>query len=217
MNKVVVIDYGMSNLKSVQRAIEKVGAKPILSSSYSEIVNADRLILPGVGAFESGMSGLENAGLTEAIYDFVKTGNPLLGICLGMQMLLDYSEENGIHNGLGLISGKVVKIPAGDNNEYSRKIPHIGWAELLKPKNINWKDSCLENTNSESYFYFVHSFMAHTEEKEHVLAHCNDEGLLVNAVIKKDNVTGLQFHPEKSGETGLRLLSQFMDIPPLSL
>jgi glutamine amidotransferase len=130
MSNVVIIDYGMSNLRSVQRGLEKVGAKVTLSSTYSDITKADHLVLPGVGAFEAGMNGLKNVGLVEAIYDFVKTGNSLLGICLGMQMLLDYSEENGNHQGLGLIAGSVKKIPEGVKEEGGRKIPHIGWATL---------------------------------------------------------------------------------------
>jgi len=212
MSNVVIVDYGMSNLRSVQRGLEKVGAKVTLSSTYSDITKADHLVLPGVGAFEAGMNGLNNAGLLEAIYDFVKTGNSLLGICLGMQMLLDYSEENGNHQGLGLIAGSVKKIPEGVKEEGGRKIPHIGWATLQRPKNIDWNGSCLEKIQSSDFFYFVHSYMAVTENKEHLLAQCEDEGMLVAAAIKKDNVTGLQFHPEKSGEIGLKVLNEFMSL-----
>lgn len=212
MNDVVIVDYGMSNLRSVQRGFEKVGAKVTLSSDYSDIAKADRLVLPGVGAFESGMNGLKDSNLIEAIQDFVKTGNSLLGICLGMQMLLDYSEENGIHQGLGLISGSVQKIPVGASKERSRKIPFIGWTALQKPQGIDWKNSCLEQTQIGDFFYFVHSYMAVTENKEHLLAQCEDDGLLVTAAIKKDNVTGLQFHPEKSGEIGLSVLNKFMSL-----
>jgi imidazole glycerol-phosphate synthase subunit HisH len=212
MNNVVIVDYGMSNLRSVQRGFEKVGAKVTLSSNYSDVATADRLVLPGVGAFESGMNGLKDLNLVEAIHDFVKTGNSLLGICLGMQMFLDYSEENGNHKGLGLISGGVKKIPVGDSKENSRKIPHIGWAALQKPQKIHWNDSCLEKIQTGGFFYFVHSYMAVTENKEDLLAQCEDEGLLVAAAIKKDNVTGLQFHPEKSGEIGLRVLNKFISL-----
>jgi glutamine amidotransferase len=212
MSNVVIVDYGMSNLRSVQRGLEKVGAKVTLSSTYSDIAKADRLVLPGVGAFESGMNGLKNSNLVEAIYDFVKTGNSLLGICLGMQMLLDYSEENGNHQGLGLISGSVKKIPGGVKEEGGRKIPHIGWTALQQPQKIDWNGSCLEKIQTGDFFYFVHSYMAITENKEHILAQCEDEGLLVAAAIKKDNVTGLQFHPEKSGEIGLRVLNEFMSL-----
>lgn len=212
MNNVVVVDYGMSNLKSVQSGFEKVGARVTLSSTYSEIAKADRLILPGVGAFESGMQGLKVSNLEEAIKDFVKTGKPLLGICLGMQMLLDYSEENGIHQGLGLISGSVKKIPLGAGMERNRKIPYIGWTALHKPPEIDWDGSCLEKIQTVDFFYFVHSYMAVPENKQHLLAQCEDDGLLVTAAIKKDNVTGLQFHPEKSGKIGLKVLSNFISL-----
>ena len=210
MPDVMVLDYGMSNLRSVQRGLEKVGAKVTLSSNYSDIAKADRLVLPGVGAFEAGMNGLKNTGLEDAIFNFVKTGNPLLGICLGMQMLLDYSEENGTHKGLGLIPGCVKKIPEGVKEEGGRKIPHIGWTELQRPKKIDWNSTCLDKIKTGDFFYFVHSYMAVVKNKEHLLAQCEDEGLLVAAAIKKDNVTGLQFHPEKSGEVGLRILNDFI-------
>lgn len=212
MNNVVIVDYGMSNLRSVQRGFEKVGANVTLSSHYSDIAKADRLVLPGVGAFESGMNGLKNLNLVEAIQDFVKTGNFMLGICLGMQMLLDYSEENGMHQGLGLISGGVKKIPVGANKERIRKVPHIGWAALQNSQEIGWNESCLEKTQTGDFFYFVHSYMAVPQNKEHLLAQCEDDGLLVAAAIKKDNVTGLQFHPEKSGEMGLMVLNKFMSL-----
>jgi len=211
MSNVVIIDYGMSNLRSVQRGFEKVGAKVTLSSNYSEIAKADRLVLPGVGAFEDGMNGLRNAGLLEAIYDFVQTGNALLGICLGMQMLLGYSEENGNHKGLELIPGNVQKIPQ-DTNGVVIKIPHIGWATLQQPNKIDWNGSCLEEIQVNDSFYFIHSYMSVTGNKEHLLAQYEDEGLLVTAAIKKDNVIGLQFHPEKSGEVGLRVLKNFISL-----
>ena len=211
MSSVVIIDYGMSNLRSVQRGFEKVGAKAILSSNYSEIAKADRLVLPGVGAFEDGMNGLRNAGLLEAIYDFVQTGNSLLGICLGMQMLLDCSEENGNHNGLKLIPGNVEKIPQ-DTNGVFRKIPYIGWATLKQPNKIDWNGSCLDEIQVNDSLYFIHSYMSVPGNKEHLFAQYEDEGLLVPAVIKKDNVIGLQFHPEKSGEVGLRVLKNFISL-----
>tara|TARA_B100000795_G_C22774574_1_gene429408 strand:+ start:1173 stop:1811 length:639 start_codon:yes stop_codon:yes gene_type:complete len=212
MSNVVVIDYGMSNLRSVQKGLEKVGAKVTLSSNESVIAKADHLILPGVGAFESGMNGLKDAGLVGVISDYVKTGNHLLGICLGMQMLLDFSEENGSYQGLGLIPGCVKKIPESNKEQVDRKIPHIGWASIKQPKIIDWNGSCLNKIQSNDFFYFVHSYMAVTESQKYMLAHCEDDGLLLTAAIKKDNVTGLQFHPEKSGEAGLKILKEFISL-----
>jgi imidazole glycerol-phosphate synthase subunit HisH len=210
MKSVVVIDYGMGNLKSVQRGLEKVGASVILSSDPMVIANAGRLVLPGVGAFEDGMKGLRDAGVIDAINDFVKTGNELLGICLGMQMLLDQSEEHGNHDGLGLIPGDVKEIPKIYHSDFIRKIPHIGWVGIEPSSYQDWKGSCLEGIEPGEYFYFVHSFMAVTEKKENLLAQCEDERVAVSAAIKKDNVTGLQFHPEKSGGVGLKILDRFM-------
>ena len=212
MKNVVIVDYGMGNLKSVQRGLEKVGASVILSSDPTTIANAGRLILPGVGAFEDGMKGLENAGVLESINDFVRMGNPLLGICLGMQMLLSKSEEHGVHKGLNFISGNVKKIPTNHHGNFVRKTPHIGWTKIEQSSYQEWKGSCLEEIKMEEYFYFVHSFMTVTENKEDILAQCKDEGLLVSAAIKRDNITGLQFHPEKSGEAGLKILNKFISL-----
>ena len=212
MKNVVIIDYGAGNLKSVQRGLERVGASVTLTSDPTVIASAGRLILPGVGAFKDGMNGLENAGVLDSVNDFIRTGNPLLGICLGMQMLLDKSEEYGIHKGLGFISGDVKKIPENYHGNFARKIPHIGWSEIEKPHCQEWKGSCLEEIREGEYFYFVHSFMAVTKSEESILAQCKDEGLLVSAAIKKDNITGLQFHPEKSGNAGLKILNKFINL-----
>ena len=141
---VVVIDYGMGNLKSVQRGLEKVGANVIISSQADEIVNADRLLLPGVGAFKEGMTELTKQGVIEAIHTFVNSGKPLLGICLGMQMFLDSSEEHGAHAGFGLIPGHVQAIPQFENEQLQRKIPHIGWTNLIAHDEYSgWSNTCL--------------------------------------------------------------------------
>ena len=150
------------------------------------------------------------SGVLGAINDFVKTGNELLGICLGMQMLLDQSEEYGDHDGLGLISGDVKKIPKSYHGDFVRKIPHIGWIGIEPSSYQDWKGSCLEGVEPGEYFYFVHSFMAVPKNMENLLAQCVDEGAVVSAAIKKDNVTGLQFHPEKSGGVGLKILDRFV-------
>ncbi len=209
MNDVVIVDYGIGNIKSIQRGLEQVGSSVILSSDPLIISNASRLVLPGVGAFKDGMKGLQDLELDSAIHKFVKKGNPLLGICLGMQMLLDQSEEHGVYAGLGLIPGNVKIIPE-DNGVFRRKIPHIGWTQIQSSGFQNWKGSCLENVQAGEYFYFVHSFMAMPEKKEYLLAQCEDEGFLIAAAIKRDNITGLQFHPEKSGVAGLDILYKFV-------
>ncbi|MBF0231438.1 MAG: imidazole glycerol phosphate synthase subunit HisH [Desulfamplus sp.] len=211
MKEVVVIDYGMGNLKSVQRGLEKVGATVNLSSDPDIIANAGRLVLPGVGAFEDGMKGLEIKGHIGAIHEFVQKGNPFLGICLGMQMLLDESEEYGLHRGLGIIPGSVKAIPVSESGKFLRKIPHIGWNALkLNVSRADWNNTCLQDIEDGDFFYFVHSFMAVPNNSDHLVAQCIYEKLLVTAAITMDNVTGVQFHPEKSGLSGLKLLKRFV-------
>jgi glutamine amidotransferase len=211
MSDVVVIDYGMGNIKSVQRGLEKVGARVEVSADPERIVTASRLLLPGVGAFKDGMKGLEQAGVIPAINEFVQSGRPLLGICLGMQMLLDRSEEHGVHQGLGYIHGSVSEIPRHNETVEVRKIPHIGWSAISSAEyRGSWDSSLLNNTAVGEYFYFVHSYMAVPKHAEDLLAVCDYEGLNIAAAVQRDNVTGLQFHPEKSCESGLRLLRQFV-------
>ena len=213
MSDIVIVDYGHGNLKSIQRGFEEVGMRAILSSDSSIISDANRLVLPGVGSFGSGIKHLGGLGLIDAVYDFVEKGNPLLGICLGMQMLFDNGTEHGINKGLGLISGVVNKISEKTETATNRKIPHIGWSALTTLGcDSDWAESCLRNINEGDYVYFVHSYMAMLEGNEYLLSQCNDEGLLIPAAIKKDNITGLQFHPEKSGKIGLQILRDFSNL-----
>lgn len=210
MGSTVVIDYGMGNTKSVLRGIEQVGGEAILSCDYEDIINAGRLILPGVGAFKDGMNELVKRGLVDMLGDYIQTGKPFLGICLGMQMLFDESDEHGVHKGLGYIPGRVVHIPQDGNN--IRKIPHIGWSAISKPTpSLSWDMTILNSLEDKEYFYFVHSYMAVAESKDQVLAECEYENLKITAAVKKDNITGCQFHPEKSGPAGLAILDTFIN------
>ena len=208
-SEIAVIDYGVGNLLSVSKALEYCGAKVRIISKPEDLLSFSKVVLPGVGAFSYAMKELSNRGLDVAIKKIVNRGDTLLGICLGMQLLLDESEEFGVTKGLGLIPGRVIPIPIKFNN-IEHKIPHIGWTEVLQSNNIHWSESCLKNTQNRSFFYFVHSYMALPDKKENLLAHSEDDGLLITAAIKKDNVTGLQFHPEKSGEFGLSILKDFI-------
>jgi imidazole glycerol-phosphate synthase subunit HisH len=212
MTNVVVVDYGMGNIKSVQRGLQKVGANVKLSSIPEEITVADCLVLPGVGAFEDGMKGLNDSGVIPAINEFVKSGKSLLGICLGMQMLMESSEEFGFHKGLGYIPGIVQAIPPENNKTNLRKIPHIGWSALRYPQSrLDWNNTILKKTLEGDFFYFVHSFMAITQTEVNLLAQCEYEGMGITAAIQNENITGLQFHPEKSGESGLKILKSFIN------
>lgn len=208
--KIVIIDYGLGNLSSVQRALEYCGANVSITKSLDDIVKAQKLILPGVGAFPEGMKQLQSRKYIEPILEKVKSGIPILGICLGMQLLGISSEEFQISKGLGLMPYKVVPIPKGMENGKARKLPSIGWSKInMNPKNLNNK--ILPNSFENEYFYFVHSFHATTNIKAHILARYNYQGFTINAAIAHENIMGVQFHPEKSGKSGLRFLQNFVE------
>ncbi len=202
---ITVIDYGIGNVHSVLNAFRHEGATAVLSSDPDVIRKADRLVLPGVGAFGDGMRALAARGLVEPLKEAVLQGTPLLGICLGMQMLLSTSEEFGAHEGLGFIAGTVTRIePTG-----REKVPHIGWNRLLAPGGRSWSGSLLEDIAVDTSVYFVHSFTAVPVDEQHRLADTTYGGFRIAAAIQKDNVTGCQFHPEKSGPTGLTMVRRF--------
>jgi imidazole glycerol-phosphate synthase subunit HisH len=205
---VVVIDYGAGNLLSVSRALEHCGAKVTITSSPQEILTASRVVLPGVGSFSYGMHALCLQGLDNIVREVASRGTPLLGICLGMQMLLDKSDEFNTTAGLGLIPGRVIAIPAITP---LTKIPHIGWNSLiLSEGRIDWNGTILNDINIDEEVYFVHSFMACPTEATCKIADCLYEGISIPSVIEHKNIMGCQFHPEKSGEVGLKILRRFL-------
>jgi glutamine amidotransferase len=210
MKRVTVVDYGIGNLYSVRRAIETCGAEVVLASDAAGVQDAHHLVLPGVGAFLDGMRGLRERGLVEPVRRHAEAGRPLLGICLGMQMLASVSEEFGEHEGLGLIPGRVVAVPAQDVDGRPHKIPHIGWSALSPADGASWNGTLLEDTVDGTAVYLVHSFHVRVENPRHMLAVCRHGGHAVTAAIRRDNVQGCQFHPEKSGPEGLRMLSAFI-------
>lgn len=203
----------MGNLLSVRRALEHVCAEVELCADPEALGMAPKIILPGVGAFADGMAELRRLGLDVALRDAARRGTPILGICLGMQMLFDSSEEFGYSAGLGLIPGRVVGIPRVDDNGVPRKIPHIGWNDLvLADGRQSWRGSVLESLAKGSSVYFVHSFMAVPNDPVDCLANCLYEGQVVTAAVAHGNVSGCQFHPEKSGQAGLSVMRQFLAI-----
>ena len=208
--KVVIVDYGVGNLLSIQRAVEECGAEAITSSEPDVIARADRVILPGVGAFANGMQALESLGLVEVIKTIAAGGIPLLGICLGMQLLLDESEEHGVTKGLGIIPGGVVPVPNVSPDGAPLKIPHIGWNSLVVAEGALWNGTILQNTTPGDSVYFVHSFMAEPEDLSMRIADCLYGGNRISAMIGVKNVIGCQFHPEKSQSIGLRILANFL-------
>jgi glutamine amidotransferase len=214
-DRVTIVDYGSGNLLSVRRAFEHCGAEVQLAHDAASIAAAERLVLPGVGAFADGMAGLRERGLVQPIRDFAASGRPLLGICLGMQMLAGQSEEFGRHEGLGLIPGHVVPVPAADADGTPQKIPHIGWAELLPWREGAWAGTLMQGCSPGTAMYLVHSFHLAPERDSHGLAVCLYGGHRITAMVRSANVVGCQFHPEKSGPVGLALLARFLDLAPL--
>lgn len=210
-SEVAIIDYGMGNLLSVRRGLEHCGATVVVTADPDVILSAPRVVLPGVGAFIDGMHGLRREGLDTVVREVAARGTPLLGICLGMQMLLDESEEFGNTTGLGLIPGQVIAIPTTTTEGRPQKIPHIGWNALTVPVgHKSWEETLLQKVKPGEAAYFVHSFMANPTDQSHRIADCIYGGRPVAAAIQRDNVFGCQFHPEKSGEVGLTILRQFL-------
>lgn len=211
MTTVTVLDYGMGNLLNVARAFEHIGADVRIAETAEQAGNAERLVLPGVGAFAGGMREVKARGFDQAVREHVAKQRPLLGICLGMQMLLDVSEEFGRHEGLGLIAGRVVPVPASAANGRPHKVPHIGWSGLYPTSaGPTWERSILAGLREGAAVYFVHSFMADPADPAHRLADCLYDDQPLCAAVQKDNVFGCQFHPEKSGEVGLAILRNFL-------
>lgn len=197
---IAIIDYGMGNLHSVSKAVERLGCEAEVTADAARILAADGAILPGVGAFGEAMANLRESGLYETVLNYAESGKPLLGICLGMQLLFSQSEEHGLNKGLNLLPGKVVRF----QGEY--KIPHMGWNRL-----IFQRQSPLLGGLEEGYVYFVHSYHVLPDHHEDLIA-VADYHQPVAAIVGRNNIFGMQFHPEKSGELGMRLLSNFLHL-----
>jgi imidazole glycerol-phosphate synthase subunit HisH len=198
----IIIDYGMGNLRSVEKAVEAVGGRPTITRDPDALRKAERLILPGVGAFGDAMQNLRQSGLDDAICDSVHAGKPLLGLCLGLQLLFTQSEEFGSHKGLNLIPGEVRKF-----DEPGLRVPHVGWNQIEG----TLSNPLLAGIPEGSYFYFVHSFYIEPERSEDILR-WTSYGRRFCSIACRDRVWGAQFHPEKSQQTGMRLLRNFLAI-----
>ena len=204
--KITIIDYGSGNLLSLIRAINAIGYNCELTNKKSKIKDASYLILPGDGAFGYATNKIKKIGLFDEIINYSKLGKPLLGICLGMQLLLSKSEEFGSYKGLSLIKGKNIKIK--NTNSLTYKTPVIGWRQSMN-YDQNFKDN---KTFNKKKFYFIHSFRAVTKEKKDTQAYYINGKTEVASIIRKDNTVGCQFHPEKSGQVGLKYLDKFLNL-----
>ena len=200
---ITIIDYGMGNLRSVQKGFEKVGHQARVTSDPAEVAAADKVVVPGVGAFEDAMAELNRLGLTQSVLDAIDSGRPVLGICLGLQLLFDTSYEHGTHAGLGVLGGEVVRFDLPP--EYS--VPHMGWNQL----SIRRRAPILEGIEDGTHFYFVHSFYVAPKDAG-VIAVETDYGGPFCAMIWRDNLYATQFHPEKSQAAGLRMLKNFAEL-----
>ena len=200
-----IVDYNMGNLASVINAFTKVGADARLESDPSKLNQYDKLILPGVGAFRDAMEHLQSNGMDEAVKEFAKSGKPLMGICLGMQLLFQSSEEFGNTKGLGLIEGSVVAFDESNFNQ-PLKIPHMGWNELFVQK----ETALFDGLNKEFYLYFVHSIHAKCDDKNAIGK--TNYGYEFTSAVQKDNIYGIQPHPEKSHENGLKIIENFVKL-----
>ena len=200
---IAIIDYDAGNIKSVEKALQKLGADVVITNDAQEILRADKVILPGVGAFGDAMANLKKFGLDKVIYEVVEKGTPFLGICLGLQLLFERSDETPGVAGLGILKGEILRIPDKDD----LKIPHMGWNSL----HLQNQGRLFQGLSEQSYVYFVHSYYLKAEDEQIVKA-TTDYSVNIHASVEKDNVFACQFHPEKSSDVGLKILKNFVEL-----
>lgn len=212
--RVLIVDYGLGNLFNVQRAFESIGADAVISASPDDVARAERVVVPGVGAFGEGMKGLRERGLVEPIRAFAASGKPVFGICLGMQLLMSESEELGHETGLDLVPGKVLLLKDRDAAGIRVKIPHIGW-NRLQPREggAAWGRTVLDGLGPEAFMYFLHSYAVAPRDPACVLGEAAYGANRFCAVLQRGNVMGCQPHPERSGEVGQRVFKNFLAVP----
>ncbi len=203
---IAIIDYDAGNIKSVEKALQFLGQEAVITSDRETIMNADKAILPGVGAFGDAMNKIRERGLEEVIHDFVNTEKPFLGICLGLQLIFEKSEESPEATGLGLLKGTITKIPT-EVNGVNQKVPQIGWNNIV----VNPDSKLLAGLGENPYVYFVHSYYLKAENPDEVAA-TTEYGVKIDCAVEKGNVMATQFHPEKSSEVGLKILTNFVNL-----
>jgi len=200
MSQIIIIDYGVGNFRNVQKAFEAIGASATISDSVEVVSKAEVVVLPGVGAFGDAMANLQQRELDKPVLEAVQAGKPLLGICVGLQLLFEQSQEMGAHRGLAILPGQVVRFPQ------TLTVPHMGWNQIEPQQN----HPLLKNIERGDFAYFAHSYHAVPANPTHILA-CTEYGQRYASVVGKDNVCAIQFHPEKSQQVGLQILKNFVD------
>ena len=212
MSNVTIVDYGFGNIMSVANAFNFLGAKVTITNDPKKISTSERIILPGVGTFIAGMQALSNLNILDHIKLLEEKGVPILGICLGMQLLMDTGFEDGETKGLGLIRGEVRPIESLQDQPCQIKVPHIGWADLIKYRRKEGGNEIIHENELSGPMYFVHSYAVDLADNENLVANSSYMGIIFPSIISKNLVYGCQFHPEKSGKNGLRFLSNFLKI-----
>lgn len=203
---ITIIDYGLGNLYSLIRALEYFGIRPAVAEEPEQLGRADGLILPGVGSFGAGMRGLKMRGLVNEVRRLAEKNKPMLGICLGAQLMLTQGHEFGIFKGLDIIKGEVKHFPPLEKNE---KTPQVGWNTIC-PGKVSWQNTIFQSFNQDSRVYFVHSYILEPEDDKNILALTDYGGHTFCSAIKRGNLYGCQFHPEKSGQAGLKIIDNFI-------
>ena len=209
MAALVIIDYGIGNLQSLKKAFNFLGEEPVVTEDAKVAEAADAIVLPGVGAFAAGMRGLHVRGLADTVKAFAKSGKPMLGICLGAQIMFEAGYEFGAHKGLGIIQGKVIRFP---ESKVKEKIPEVGWNQVKKPKGVTWDGTLFDALENDLTAYFVHSYVFEPAKAENIFGGTAYGGYAFCSAIRAGNVYGTQFHPEKSGPTGLAILKNFLNV-----
>lgn len=208
---IAIVDYQLSNMFSVKHALDHLGIPSIITSDPKEVVAAKASVLPGVGAFGDAMANLKSFGLDKALKKIVANKQPLLGVCLGLQLLFTESSEFGRHKGLGFIKGDVVKFPPHNKDKEEIRVPQIGWNTIVQPKKKNWKRTPLKELENNSYMYFVHSFYVRPKDTSVISSLTTYQGIEYCSSISSDTIFATQFHPEKSGEPGISIYKNWIE------